>query len=209
MSIEQNLQMGLYGSEAESNEQKIPTENELVKQETESIKSEKEDIEKIKLEIHSQMRKLIERLIENKEQMLGKGQSSEAHYLPDNEDVCFKITTHRDAVGKNLPKPRIPVTIQDPNGLTPHSPKAEGEFLAQLDDTKGPVKVPHPFGWGIWEFTDDGDTYYINEKIEVLAMERIHGPSLREVVDGTKEVPASFEYKRFFSELNLELLSRK
>ena len=177
MTIEQNLQKGFFN------------DNQI------------EEQERINDGIDKLLQELITNLLNNQKQFVGKGQSAEVHSLPDNSTLCFKITTHREAIGKNIPKPRIPTTIQGKSVRPAHPPLTEGEFLSKLSSIISPVRVPNPYEWAVWESIDDGDTYYVKEKIEILVMERLNAFSLAEILEGKEQIPKSFDIQRFIKEL--------
>lgn len=162
---------------------------------------ENTEYEKLKVEIDKEIRKLIDILLNNQENFIGKGQNAEVHCLPDNKNVCFKITTHREAYGKNLPKPRIPITKQNGTSKISHEPKKEGAYMSELLSIDSVVRVPRPLEWAVWELTDDGEGYFVKEKIEILAMERMHAVSIQDVLSGIRSIPENFNLVIFFKEL--------
>lgn len=149
---------------------------------------------------------LIKDLLERKVSMLGKGMTAEAFSHTNNELICFKVITQREAMGKNIPKPKIPMTISPKS--TPLdkrfcSPEKEGQFLSDLislNEING-ARVPIPYAWGEYELIDEGDQFFVKEKILVLAMERIKGVSIKDVLEGGADFPAKFNPDIFFKKV--------
>ncbi|MEX0931652.1 MAG: phosphotransferase [Candidatus Paceibacterota bacterium] len=149
------------------------------------------------------MRKHIKNLLTTKEGFLGSGNISHAHSNIDEPRFCFKLTTERTSMGKNIPPPNVPLTSKEnrtPIDSYHIGPEKEGEFLKELNEKNfdESVIVPAPCAWATFEQEDEGDTYYAKEKIHVLVMETIQGPTVGEVIRGEKELPKNFDPDTFF-----------
>ncbi|MCX6716686.1 MAG: phosphotransferase [Candidatus Taylorbacteria bacterium] len=154
------------------------------------------------------VRSLIKNLLETQRNKIGYGLSAEVHYPVENPGLCFKIISFREASGRHIPPPRVPITTEKSPSDSRDGylePDKEGEFLDELCDERDLVIVPEPCCWAKYEAEFEGDTYFSKESLMILAMERLNAVSIKEVLEGDKELPESFDINKFFLALRTYL----
>jgi serine/threonine protein kinase len=164
---------------------------------------EEKEVEK-KEKMKDDLRHFIEFLLNNRSSFLGEGQTAKVHSHTENPDLCFKIIGTRSAAGKQLPKPTIPITTTaSPGSLEGqfNSLEKEGDFLNIIQDMRGNVIIPKAYAWAMHIHEDEGATYTNREELSIMLMERIHGPSLRNILEDDAVIPETFEPTTFFDSL--------
>ena len=157
-----------------------------------------------KEKMKDELRHFIESLLADRKSFLGEGQTAKVHFHTENIDLCFKIIGMRSTAGKQLPKPTIPITTTaSPGSLEGqfNSLEREGDFLNSIQDMRGDVMIPKAYAWAMHTHEDEGATYTNREELTIMLMERIHGPSLRNILEDDAIIPKTFEPKKFFESL--------
>lgn len=123
----------------------------------------------------------LERIADQKR--LGEGKTAEVWPLMGNSRLCMKVIDEERL--RNL---------YDADAIPPHN-KTDEEFafLEEAEKLGGGVKVPKPYiSWRVQ--TESG------KRVSALVMERIDGPSLKEVHEGSP-LPPAFDARAFFEAL--------
>lgn len=160
--------------------------------------------------VHERLEKmviaLIKELLESQKNYIGEGMTAQVHSSNEDDGYCFKVISYRDAKGKNIPPPIVPITTEyKPIGgeQAYHLPEKEGAFLEALAGTSKHAIVPEPCCWAVYETEQDGPEYYSSEHLHVLTMKRLAAVSLRDVLEKDAPLPETYNHEEFFKNLRL------
>lgn len=138
----------------------------------------------------------IEHLLEEGENLIGKGSLAEVYPLEANASVCVKVVNDSKEFGTISPL-RVGVPFYNSSSI-------EAQFLSDAQSISKEVGVPKPF-YSIEHSTIDPKGNLAN--ISALAMERLDAVSIEEVISGKKDLPATFDAKTFWKRL-LDFVTR-
>lgn len=133
----------------------------------------------------------VERLMSEKEKLIGKGTTAEVYFVGQNQEHCYKIISRKHGTVVETPKgsPKF------------HSLKIEGDFLNDLRGLDSDVRVPEPYFSVVRTFEDDDGENIKEEETSVLAMERLDAVSVADVIEETADIPPAFNFEKFFDKL--------
>ena len=142
---------------------------------------------------------------------IGEGQTAEVYYPDHNDEVCLKIIHEVEAFGgvelperyRNKRKRERPPYIPLYN---------EGEFYTALEGIHPHVGVPTPHMAITIEKSEEGEKYWVTEKIQALLMKRLkNSATLREVMDQNLPLPENLDIEKFFKALHefAEMMHKK
>ncbi len=118
------------------------------------------------------IKKIINEVLNKEKHLLGEGKTAKVVTSQINSETCLKIITN-------------PEKYKEGNNV-----KVEAELLeTAIKANKTNVIIPKPY------------YYKMSKKTQMYAMQRLNAVSLKEVMEGEKELPENFEQKKFFGEL--------
>jgi len=121
-------------------------------------------------------KKVIEKLLEEIKNKIGEGSTAFVYFLDSNEEICLKIL-----------KQKKDITADFNNDV-----QREVEIMNILDNLDDSVRAPKPYITAEY-YKDEED----EEGIKFILMERIHGYSIRDILEGKGSLPPGFSIDSF------------
>ncbi len=137
----------------------------------------------------------VESLLEKQTNQIGKGRTAEVHFVETNDKICYKIICRSEHFST------IQKSSKDSPGSMYHPLPVEAEYLESLQDIRSDVRVPRPL-YTIERHRTGEEVDAINEeRLSILAMERLNAVSVRDVLEDKEPLPQAFNKQRFFEKL--------
>lgn len=117
---------------------------------------------------------------------IGRGKSADVFKDPiKTNNLCYKFLNRQEPMD--------------------HDPEDEASFMIELEDIHPNVKVPNPLASiVVRKVFDEKLKRFVTKK--VLVMEKINGPSLQNMYDDPKLIPATYNHEDFFDNLESFIL---
>ncbi len=164
-----------------------------------------ESLEKLKEKVGEDLFESIKELLIRKEFKLGEGATAMVFYPPDNPNICYKIIRKVDVFGKRADDDTtkdLEYFSKKTKDMPWHNTIShEADLLDRAYDPGSSVGVPRAYLTFTVNGDEEGEGYFVSDRVDVLVMERLQGMNLQDLIVKKLPLPEGFNLDQAMTDL--------